>query len=98
MNITFTLIIVAGVLAFLLYAVSYKAFGYKKEIQNLKTEIEKYKENLVKYLTELALIHKNGNEVQKEIENAQTEEEIIDILGNIVNRNNNRVSDNKTKK
>jgi len=98
MNVTFTLIIVIGVLIFLLYAVSYKAVGYKKEINRLERLSDEYKNNLCKYMTELALIRTDGATVQKEIENAETEEEILDILGGIIGRNNNRVSDNKTKK
>lgn len=98
MNITFTLAIVAGVLLVLLYAVSHKAFGQKKEIDSLEKLVEDYRKSLCEYMTQLALIRKDGNEIKKEIENAQTEEEIIDILGDIISRNNNRVSDNKAKK
>jgi predicted Holliday junction resolvase-like endonuclease len=98
MNVTFTLIVIIAVLVFILYAVVYKAIGLKKDCNRLEKLMAEYKESLCEYMTELALIKKDGATVQKEIENAETEEEILDILGNIINRNNDRVSDNKTKK
>lgn len=98
MNVTFTLIVIIAVLGFILYAVVYKAIGLKKENAKLEKLIGEYRQSLSKYMTELALIRSDGATVQKEIENAQTEEEILDILGGIINRNNNRVPDNKTKK
>lgn len=98
MNVTFTLIVIIAVLVFILYAVVYKAIGMKKDVQKLEKLIADYKQSLSEYMTELALIRTDGATVQKEIQNAETEEEIIDILGDIISRNNNRVSDNKTKK
>jgi hypothetical protein len=95
---TLTLILIIAVLIIFLCAVIYKAFGQKKEISRLENLIEDYRESLCEYMTQLALIRSNGNEIKKEIENAETEEEIIDILGGIIARNNNRVPDNKTKK
>lgn len=98
MNVTFTLIVIIAVLVFILYAVVYRAIGMKKDVQKLEKLIAEYRGSLTEYMTQLALIKSDGNKVQKEIENAETEEEIIDILGDIISRNNNRVSDNKTKK
>jgi cell division protein FtsB len=98
MNVTFTLIVIIAVLVFILYAVVYRAIGMKKDVQRLEKLLSEYKESLCEYMTQLALIRSNGNEIKKEIENAETEEEIIDILGGIISRNNNRVPDNKTKK
>ena len=97
MNTTFTLIVVIAVLCFILYAVVYKAIGQKKEIKHLKNEIENYKRNLLKYLEELSMIKKDEKQVEKEIKNAETDEEVYDIMADIVSRNNNRVSDNKAK-
>lgn len=98
MNVTFTLIVIIAVLVFILYAVVYRAIGMKKDVQKLEKLLSEYKESLCEYMTELAIIKKDGATVQKEIQNAETEEEIIDILGDIISRNNNRVSDNKAKK
>ena len=95
-NLTYILIIT--VLCLLLYAVVYKAIGQKKEIASLKAELENEKEKLLKYLRELAVIQKDSSEIEKEIKGAESDEEIIDILSDIVSRNNNRVSDNKAKK
>ena len=95
-NLTYILII--AVLCLLLYAVVYKAIGQKKEIASLKAELENEKEKLLKYLRELATIKKDGAEIEKEIKGAESDEEIIDILGDIVSRNNNRVQNDKAKK
>ena len=86
-----TYILIIAVLCFLLYAVIYKAISQKKEIESLKAELENEKEKLLKYLRELAVIKKDGAEIEKEIQGAESDEEIIDILGDIVSRNNNRV-------
>ena len=98
MNVTFTLIVIIAVLVFILYAVIYRAIGMKKDVQRLEKLLSEYKESLCEYMTELAIIKKDGTTVQKEIQNAETEEEIIDILSDIISRNNNRVSDDKAKK
>lgn len=95
---TLSLILIIAVLSVILFAVVYRAIGLKKDCNRLEKLMAEYKESLCEYMTELALIKKDGATVQKEIENAETEEEILDILGNIIGRNNNRVSDNKTKK
>ena len=95
---TLTFILIIAVLVLILYAVVYKAIGLKKENEKLEKLIAEYRQSLSEYMTELALIRADGATVQKEIENAQTEEEILNILGGIISRNNNRVSDNKTKK
>jgi hypothetical protein len=95
---TLTLILIIAVLSVILCAVVYRAIGLKKDCNRLEKLMAEYKESLCEYMTELALIRTDGATVQKEIENAETEEEIIDILGDIIGRNNNRVSDNKTKK
>ena len=98
MNVTFTLIVIIAVLVFILYAVVYRAIGMKKDVQKLEKLLSEYKESLCEYMTELAIIKKDGATVQKEIQNAETEEEIIDILGDIISRNNNRVQNDKAKK
>lgn len=93
-----TYILIIAVLCLLLYAVIYKAIGQKKENARLEKLIADYRQSLSEYMTELALIRSDGATVQKEIQNAETEEEVLDILGNIISRNNNRVQNNKTKK
>ena len=98
MNVTFALIVIIAVLVFILYAVVYRAIGMKKDVQRLEKLLSEYKESLCEYMTELAIIKKDGATVQKEIENAETEEEVIDILGDIISRNNNRVQNDKAKK
>ena len=98
MSLTITLFIAVAVLVVILFACANEGIKDKKEIAKLKNEIEKYKEQLLGYLRELAVIQKDGAEIEKEIKGAETDEEIIDILGDIVSRNNNRVQNNKAKK
>ena len=76
-----TYILIIAILCLLLYAVIYKAIGQKKEIASLKTELQNEREKLLKYLRELAVIKKDGAEIEKEIQGAESDEEIIDILG-----------------
>ncbi len=60
----------------------------------LKTDLMK-KENSLKVLVEnikqIQRITKDNEKVRKEIENAETEEEILQIVNTIVNANNGRV-------
>lgn len=98
MTLSITLFIAVAILMVILFACANQGIKDRKQIKKLEAEIEKYKESVLKYLTELALIKKDGAEIEQKIEGAESDEEIIDILGGIISRNNNRVPDNKTKK
>lgn len=97
-SLTMTLIITIAVLTILLFACANQGIKDRKQIKKLEAEIEKYKEIVLKYLTELALIKKDGAEIEQKIEGAESDEEIIDILGDIISSNNNRVQNNKAGK
>lgn len=88
---TITYILIIAVLVVILCAVIRKALSLKSENEKLESLAENYKDELCKYMTELAVLRKDGDTVKKEIANAESEEEILDILGNIISRNNNRV-------
>lgn len=100
MDLTFTLIIVIAVLCLLLYAVVTKAIKNKKEIQNLKTNInrqEKLITSLMKHLEEITQIKNDEKEISQKIQGAETDEEVENIISDIIARNNERVQNNKTK-
>ncbi len=97
-SLTMTLIIAIAVLTILLFSCANQGIKDRKQIKKLKAEIEKYKETVLKYLTELALIKKDGAEIEQKIEGAESDEEIIDILSDIISSNNNRVQNNKAGK
>lgn len=97
MSLELTLIIAIAILLVILFGCAKAGITDKKEIKRLKNELEKYRVVLLNYIKETAQIKKDGQEIQKEIENAETDKELIDILGDIISRNNSRVQNDKTK-
>jgi hypothetical protein len=97
MSLDLILIIALSILVVILFACAKAGATDKKEIKRLENELEKYRVVLLNYITESSQIKKDGQEIQKEIENAKTDEELIDILGDIISRNNQRVPNDKTK-
>ena len=95
MNLTLTLFITVAILVVILFACANQGIKDRKHIKKLEAEIEKYKESVLKYLSELALIKKDGAEIEHRIEGAESDEEIIDILDDIISSNNNRVQNNQ---
>ncbi len=73
----------------------------KKENEDLKKEIER-NDSVVKsvysYIESVAKVNAEGIERIKEIDNAKSDEEINDIISDIFNANNNRVSDGSAEK
>lgn len=70
----------------------------KKENKILKDALENQKKNLiyiVRHSQELADIKKNQSKVEKEIEEAKSDEEVVNIINTIIDVNNNRVPNNK---
>ena len=91
MNITCTLAIsLAVVLLMLIYVVKI-ALKERQEKLAYKSEAER-KANTIDYLykhfEELDKINKQKSEEIQELENAETDEEVLDIVGAVVNRNN----------
>ena len=91
MTLTLTLFIAVAILVVILFACANQGIKTRKQIKKLEAEIEKYKESVLKYLTELALIKKDGAEIEQRIEGAESDEEIIDILNDIISSNNSRM-------
>ena len=83
-------------LAFVVYA-AIKIFQKKnQEIKSLEAELTKQKQNmayLVKHTEEIVKIEQSEDQVQEEIRNAKSDEEVADIINAIVNINNARVRD-----
>lgn len=64
------------------------------EIKRLEAELVKQKQNmayLIKHTEEIATIEKSEDQVQEEIRNAKSDEEVADIINAIININNARV-------
>ena len=64
------------------------------EIKRLEAELTKQKQNmayLIKHTEEIATIEKSEDQVQEEIRNAKSDEEVADIINAIININNARV-------
>ena len=62
-----------------------------EEVAHLKGEVQKQKENmayLVKHAEEIAKIESDEDQVQEEIRNAKSDEEVADIINAIINVNN----------
>ena len=94
MSATLIIIIVIAVL-FILLAVAMKIISDQiKETKKLKAELETQQQNLItlyKHAQEIAEIEKDKNRTDQIIEEAKSDEEIIDIINTIVSINNGRV-------
>lgn len=77
-----------------IYALIRDRKAQKKEIQELKNEINSAHEN-VKQLTEFIRnserLRKDEKEIGEKIKEAKTDEEVYDVINSIINLNNNRV-------
>ena len=65
-------------------------------IKSLEAELTKQKQNmayLVKHTEEIAEIEKSEDQVQEEIRNAKSDEEVADIINAIININNAKLRD-----
>ena len=94
MSATLIIIIVIAVL-FILLAVAMKIISNQiKETKKLKAELEVQQQNLItlyKHAQEIAEIEKDKNRTDQIIEEAKSDEEVIDIINTIININNGRV-------
>ena len=94
MSATLIIIIVIAVL-FILLAVAMKIISNQiKETKKLKAELEAQQQNLItlyKHAQEIAEIEKDKNRTDQIIEEAKSDEEVIDIINTIININNGRV-------
>lgn len=96
MNMTATLIgilIFAGVLLFAVFSTQ-EVIKTKKEMKELKEELkkeEKKTEAAVELASETKKIKDEETKKIQEIENAETNEEVADIVNDIINNHNDRV-------
>ena len=93
-----TLWLVCFALLVILVSVAYAAikslFKKDQEIKHLEGEVQKQKHNmayLVKHGQEIAQIEKDQDEVQEEIRNAKSDEEVADIINAVININNSKL-------
>ena len=94
MNLTLTFAIAfAVVLLLLFYAVKYIVSERNKN-KKLQEELEAQQKNLInlyKHAEEIAAIEKDKSKTDQNIEEAKSDEEILDIINTILSINNNRV-------
>ena len=65
-------------------------------IKSLEAEVAKQKQNmayLVKHTEEIAKIEQSEDQLQEEIRNAKSDEEVADIINAIININNAKLRD-----
>ena len=94
MNIVMTMGLIIAILVMILIAVVKVALDERKKKNAYKSEAER-KTNTINYLyqhaEELEKIKAEENKTEQELKNAETDEEVLDVIGNIVNTNNSRV-------
>ena len=75
-------------------------FKEKKKNKKLETDIENHKKNLIyiiRHSQELADIETARSKVDKDIKEAKSDEEVINIINTIIDTNNNRLHNNESK-
>lgn len=78
----------------IVYVLIKKTQADKKEIQNLKNEINSARENvkqLSDFIKNADKIRKEEKEIAEKIKEAKTDEEVHNIIADIIALNNNRV-------
>jgi predicted Holliday junction resolvase-like endonuclease len=88
------IVIMGGVI----YALIRDRKAQKKEIQELKIEINSARENvrqLSEYIKNSDKIRKEEKEIAEKIKEAKTDEEVHNIINDIIALNNNRVQNNQ---
>lgn len=102
MNTLYILLIMIAIIVLMSFVivVGFKTLGKKnKEIKELKSEIERINQNvsvLTEFVKKQGEIKQNTKKIEKEIQNAETEEEVFDIVNRIIHSNNDKLR-NKTK-
>lgn len=96
MKFLIAFIILAAVFALTVYA-SFKLYRQQKaEIESLKSELKdqkKYMDLLLKYSKELKSINIDKERLQAEIEGAENEKKLMDIINTIIANNNKLCND-----
>ena len=81
----------------IIYALIRDRKAQKKEIQELKNEINSARENvrqLSEYIKNSDKIRKEEKEIAEKIKEAKTDEEVHNIINSIIALNNSRVQNN----
>ena len=97
-NIFLVLIAVIVTLCGVVYVLAQKNKAKKKENQNLITRLDSARvniEQLSKYIDELLKIKSDEKSVSQKIKEAESDEEVYNIIADIVGANNNRVQNNE---
>ena len=101
MNITLTLGLIVFVLVFVLIGVIKVALDERKKKLAYKAESER-KTNTINYLNkhfeELDRINRESDEIEQELKDADTDEEVLDVINSVIDRNNDRVRKQAQKK
>ena len=101
MNLTLTFIIAFVIVLLLLIVISKYLIKEKKETKKLQEELATQQQNIItlyKHAEEIAEIEKDKNRTDRVIEEAKSDEEVLDIINTIVAVNNGRVRNNKKDK
>ena len=94
MDITISLIIIIICLVTLLFGIIKKAIDQKNEIKDLKFEIQKQEKVVaafMKYVDKIKEITTDEKNISQKINEAESDEEISNIVSAIIHANNNRV-------
>ena len=95
---TLTIILVVAAVILILGAIVYvlckRLKALNAELKDAKAEIQKQRDNLsylVKHSEEIAKIRKEEKSVDKAIEEAESNEELFNIINGLISGNNDRV-------
>lgn len=100
-TITIILVMLAiiAILGGVVYVLIKDLKSKKKEIQNLNTRLESARvniEQLSKYIDEVLRIKSDEKSVSQKIKEAESDEEVFNIIADVVGANNNRVQNNES--
>ena len=93
------LVAVAIVLGIVVYILSKSLKAKKKELADAQARLESARvniEQLSKYIDNLLKIKSDEKSVSQKIKEAESDEEVFNIIADIVGANNNRVQNNES--
>ena len=92
--VLFAIIVTMGAI---IYALIKQNRSNKKEIENLNSRLESAKvniEQLSKYIDDILKIKSEERSISQKIKEAESDEEVYNIIADIIADNNNRVQNN----
>ena len=93
--VLFAIIVTMGAI---IYALIKQNRSNKKEIENINSRLESAKvniEQLSKYIDDILKIKSDEKSISQKIKEAESDEEVYNIIADIIADNNNRVQNNK---